>query len=147
MRIGRFGQRKGSSRLGRFGSPGGRIIVVLGALVSRMLLGIGDIPPSPPRQWVVILEAAAVASAVLIDSSATETMLRALGDGSTVALHSPDRIALQLNIVESDVEKAFYAAIQRWRRATQPVLPRGWSLVRCEIVTREELDRASTRQP
>jgi hypothetical protein len=117
---------------------------VLGPLsLGRMVLNLSGVPSSPHVEWVVLLEAAADANAMLIDRGTIDAMVRTLEDDSAVALHSADRLAIQLKILESDMETAFAAAMRRWRRAARPLIPRGWSLVRGEIVTREEFDRES----
>lgn len=38
------------------------------------------------------------------------------------------------------MEQAFELVLRRWQQAVQPLIPKGWFLVRGEIVTREEFD-------
>ena len=86
-----------------------------------------------------MLEAAADADAVLLDLGSTAAIVRALGD-ATVALHSSERYAIQLRVLETDMATAFVAGLCRWREAARPLTPSGWSLIRAEVLTRDELE-------
>jgi hypothetical protein len=45
-----------------------------------------------------------------------------------------------LRVTETDMPTAFEAGLSRWRAAARPLTPSGWSLIRAEVLTREELD-------
>lgn len=92
-------------------------------------------------EWFVMLELVADEDAMLIDRGTASAIRQSLEGAITGALHSPDRLAVQLRVMESDIERAFTAALQRWRRSAQPLMPRGWHVVRGEIVTAAEFER------
>jgi hypothetical protein len=92
------------------------------------------------REWVVVLEAAADPNSMLLDRGTTEAIVRALGAESTIALHSSERYAIQLQVTEMDMATAFEVGLSRWREVAKPLTPSGWSLIRAEVLTREELD-------
>jgi hypothetical protein len=98
--------------------------------------------PSPAAvEWFVVLELAADENAELIDRGTAAMIRRALAGVITGSLHSPDRLAVQLRVMENDIERAFTAALQRWRKSAQSLLPRGWQVVSGEILTAAEFQR------
>ena len=97
-------------------------------------------PSSHYREWVVVLEAAGDADSTLLDLGTTAAIVRALGGESTIALHCSERYAVQLQVMEMDMSGAFEAAVRWWRAVAHPLTPSGWSLIRAEVLTRNELD-------
>lgn len=93
------------------------------------------------RGWVVLLEAAADANASLLDIGTVQRMLRAMGDEDGVALHAPDRVAVQVPVHAADVAVALSAVLERWRLASVESVPAGWDVVRAEVLTPEEFTR------
>jgi hypothetical protein len=55
-------------------------------------------------------------------------------------------LAILLRVMESDIARAFTAALQRWRQSAQSFLPRGWHVVRGEILTAAEFEREAERE-
>ena len=94
-----------------------------------------------PKDWIVVLEAEAGTNAMLCDLGTFRAILNSLQEFGATGLHSPDRYALQQTVVETDVGTAFAGALWRWHDVVRPLTPSGWSLVRAEVLTREELDR------
>lgn len=94
-----------------------------------------------------MLEVAGAVESILLHRGTTAAIVRALGDESTIALHSPVRYAIQLRVTATDMPAAFEAGLCRWRAAARPLTPSGWSLIRAEILTREELDHDLKAQP
>jgi hypothetical protein len=103
-------------------------------------------PSLPSVEWFVVLELAADENAALMDRGTAASIRRALEGAMTGALHSPDRIAVQLRVMESDVDRAFTAALQRWRESAQSLLPNEWRVVRGEILTAAEFEREVERE-
>ena len=97
--------------------------------------------PSHPPQWVVVLEAAAGLDATLFDSGSFHAILRSLDDYRAIGLHVPDRYALQLTVAGPDIGTALSRALERWNDVARPLTPAAWSLVRAEVLAREEFDR------
>ena len=95
--------------------------------------------------WVVLLEAAPNAEASLVDIGTVWATLRAIGDEGAVALHAPDRVAIQVRIEAADVALALVVALARWRQAAVAHAPAGWNVVRAEVLTPEELERDCER--
>jgi hypothetical protein len=87
-----------------------------------------------------VLEVAGDVDSILLDRGTTAAIVRALGDESTIALHSSERYAIQLRVTETDMPTAFEVGLSRWRAVARPLTPSGWSLIRAEVLTREELD-------
>ncbi len=87
-------------------------------------------------RWVVVLEAATG-----IQSWCLDRMLEVLADIHAVALHCPDRYAIQVEIDAGGQAEALFVALARCRSALaafgQPV----GEFVRCEVVCREEFHR------
>ena len=99
-------------------------------------------PPRPgARHWVVVLEATGGADASPCDHACFDAIIRALRDHGATGLHGPDRYALQLRVTGDDIGSAFAFGLARWRDVARPLTPAGWSLVRAEVLTQEELDR------
>lgn len=100
----------------------------------------------PPRsaaarlsEWFVVLEAEAGTNAMLCDRGTFQAIARALGH--VTGLHAPERYAVQIPVVGMDIAGALGRALERWHDVALPLTPVGWSLVRAEVLTREELDR------
>jgi len=100
----------------------------------------------PPRfavakrsDWLVVLEADAGTNGMLCDRGTFQAILRALGDAT--GLYVPARYAVQIPVDGMDIASAFGRALERWHDVALPLMPVGWSLIRAEIFTREELDR------
>ena len=92
-------------------------------------------------RWIVLLEAAPSDEASLIDVGTARDILRAMGDEHAVALQAPDRIAIQVEVRAAGMALALSAALARWRLALLKFVPKGWNLVRAEVLTPEELER------
>jgi hypothetical protein len=105
-----------------------------------MLLTFGGVPSPPPVEWFVMLEVAADEDAMLIDTGTTVLIRRALEGTMIGALHSPGRLAIQLRVMETDIDRAFGAGLQRWRESAHSLLPSGWHVVRGEILTPSEFE-------
>lgn len=139
--VGCFAQPNCSSRLVPLAPIAVKMPLVLAAPVALMFLTFRGVPSLRPVEWFVVLELAADENAALIDRGTAASIRRALEGAMTGALHSPDRFAIQLRVMESSIERAFTAALQRWRESAQSLLPREWHVVRAEILTAAEFER------
>jgi hypothetical protein len=106
-----------------------------------MFLTFCGVPSPAPVEWFVMLELAADEDAMLLDRGTTALIGRALGGAMTGSLHSPGRLAIQLRVMESDIERAFAAGLRQWRESAHSLLPSGWHVVRGETVTAAEFER------
>lgn len=102
-------------------------------------LGLPLFSVAEPGEWIVLLEAEAGANAILCDLGTFQAILRALG--AVGGLYVPERYAVQIPAVGVDIFGAFARALDLWRDVALPLTPEGWSLIRAEVLTREELDR------
>ena len=91
--------------------------------------------------WIILLEAAPDGDASLVDIGTVGAILRAMGDEGSVALHAPDRVAVQVPVQAADVALALCEALARWRARAAESLPAGWHVVRAEVLTPEEFRR------
>jgi hypothetical protein len=114
---------------------------VICARLALMFLAFRGVPSPAPGEWFVILELAADEDAMLIDRGTTALIGRALEGAMTGVLYSPGRLAIQLRVMESDIDKAFTAGLRRWRQSAHSLLPSGWHVVRCETLTADEFER------
>ena len=94
-----------------------------------------------PDRWIILLEAAPDGDATLVDIGTVGAILRAMGDEDRIALHAPDRVAVQVPVQAADVALALCQALARWRAAAAQSLPAGWHVVRAEVLTPEEFRR------
>lgn len=92
------------------------------------------------REWVVLLEATAIGDATLLDVGTVRAVLELMGDRAGVALHSPERVAVQVRLRAHDPAMALSTAMSRWQVAAAR-LPPGWEVVRAEVLTAEEFER------
>lgn len=109
--------------------------------LSLLFLAIRGVPLPPTVEWFVVLELAADENAMLIDAGTTAMIHLALDGAMTGSLHNPDRMAIQLRVMESNIQRALNAALRRWRESAQFLLPPGWHVVRGEVLTAAEFKR------
>ncbi len=95
--------------------------------------------------WIILLEAAPDGDASLVDIGTVGAILRAMGEEGGVALHAADRVAVQVPVQAADVALALGEALARWRATAAESLPRGWQVVRAEVLTPEEFRRDCER--
>ena len=93
------------------------------------------------REWVVLLEAAADGDATFIDIGTLWAILKRMGDATGIGLHCPDRIAVQVRVRGIDPAMTLVTAMSRWHASAVSLLPRGWDLVRAEVLTLDEFKR------
>jgi hypothetical protein len=91
---------------------------------------------SDDTKWVVVLEAACG-----IDDWSLHQMLEVLSDSQAVALHSPDRYAIKLEIAARAYADALFVASERWRSAHGAVRQPLSEVVRAEVVSQQEFER------
>ena len=100
----------------------------------------GDQAADGGDRWVVLLEAASNGGS-LGDMGAVRAILKAMRDADGVALHAPDRIAVQVQVQAADVALALGAALGSWHAAAPDSAPTGWHVVRAEVLTPEEFKK------
>ncbi len=86
--------------------------------------------------WVVVLEAAGE-----IDDRSLHRVLEALADVHPVALHSPDRYAVQMQIAAGGQAEALFVALARCRSALAAAGQPPTEFVRAEVLSGEEFER------
>ncbi len=91
---------------------------------------------SNDTKWVVVLEAAG-----RIDHWSLHQMLEVLSDSQAVALHSPDRYAIQMEIAARACADALMVASERWRSAHRAVRQPLSEVVRAEVLSQQEFER------
>jgi hypothetical protein len=106
-----------------------------------MFLTFPGVPSPAPVEWFVMLELAADEDAMLLDRGTSALIGRALEGAMTGSLHSSGRVAIQLRVMESDIDRAFAAALRQWQESAHSLLPSGWHVVRGEILTAAEFER------
>jgi GGDEF domain-containing protein len=92
-------------------------------------------------QWVVILEADARAPDGMLDEFGLRRLLEALPNVCPVGLHSPERYALQVQVVAHGEAEALGLAVAHWRAALEKLGIRNSRLIRAEVLTQEEFQR------
>lgn len=95
--------------------------------------------------WIILVEAAPNGDASFVDIGTVRAILRALADRGGIALHAPDRIAVQVPVEAADAALALSDALARWRVAAAASLPAGWKVVRAEVLTADEFKRDCER--
>lgn len=94
------------------------------------------------NRWVVVLEAARDATHDPIEAGDLEGLHDAVNPGrSGLALHCPDRYALQVTATGPGPIEALSEVLGRWANAIGHLGLPAWELVRIEAFTPEELDR------
>ena len=91
-------------------------------------------------EWVVLLEAIPTSSSAELDQTTLYRLLEAVKDAEPVALHAPDRYAVQLNLRAEEPGDALCSALSWWKGATAAVGAHPWQVVRAEVMTKTELD-------
>ena len=91
-------------------------------------------------QWVVLLEATSAPPSGGLDHQTLTRLLQAVEDAEPIALHSPNRYAVQLKIRAENPGDALASALSRWTEATRSVGAPTWEVVRAEVMTKEELE-------
>jgi hypothetical protein len=91
--------------------------------------------------WIVLLEAESDASEDPIDLAALETLMEMMHTEHVVAIHSPHRYALQLQIDSQSAAAAVFSVTSRWEGMVRRLGLSGWRLQRLELVTPEEFAR------
>lgn len=90
--------------------------------------------------WVVVLEAAD-----RISESSLQRLLHILSDVEAVALHCPERYAVQVKVCAGGHAQALFVAAARWHSALAVVgQPRRY-VVRAEVLSLEEFERECRR--
>ena len=112
-----------------------------GTVSSRAGTGGADLTTNGRDSWIILLEAAPDGDASLVDIGTVRLILSAMGDEAGVALHAPDRVAVQVRVQAADVALALSQALRRWRVAAAKSAPAGWHVVRAEVLTPEEFTR------
>src|SRR3954463_15465138 len=95
-------------------------------------------------QWVVVLEADASAPRA-IDERGLQRLLRVLSAMRPVALHSPQRYALQVQLEASSHGEALDRAVAGWRAALSRLGLPAPRLIRAEVLTLDEFDAECSR--
>ena len=85
--------------------------------------------------WVVVLEAATG-----VDDRSLHQMLQVLADVQGVALHCPDRYAVQTEVAAGGQAEALFVALCRWRSALAAAGQPATEVVRAEVLSREEFE-------
>ncbi len=91
-------------------------------------------------RWVVVLE---VGSG--IDHWSLHRALQILGDVDALALHCPDRYAVQMEVTAGGQAEALFVALARCRSALAAARQRRPEFVRVEVLSREEFERDCRR--
>ena len=90
------------------------------------------------RSWMVLLEAVRTGEAPTVDPATAGSVLRAMGDGTAVGLHCPDRVAVQVAVSANDPAAAATTLLYRWRSVAPGLGLEEWDVVRAEAMTPEE---------
>ncbi len=102
---------------------------------------MGELTAESWDSWIILVEAAPNERAAVADGGTMRAILRDMGCDDGVALHAPDRIAVQVQVEAADVALALCDALARWRTAAAESVPQGWHVVRAEVLTLEEFRR------
>ncbi len=102
--------------------------------------GVGSSTHGGEPGWVVVLEAATA-----IGGSSLHRMLELLSDVGGVALHCPDRYAIQMEIDAGGQPEALFVAFSQWSLAHARVGDPPPPVVRSEVLSREEFERDCRR--
>ena len=91
-------------------------------------------------KWVVVLEAA-----VTVDDSFIHRLLQILSDAKAVALHCPERYAIQMEMSAVGQADALLGALTRWQSAHRAIDQAQSEVVRAEVLSWEEFERECLR--
>jgi hypothetical protein len=93
------------------------------------------------RQWVVVVEAEAANGDGSVEVGRLRRLLEVLPDLDPIALHSADRVAVQLHVDAPGEVEALAQALAELRAALPSVGLSEFQVIRAEVMTREELER------
>lgn len=93
------------------------------------------------RQWVVVVEAEAVEGEGAVDLGRLRRLLESLPDLDPIALHSAERVAVQLHIGALGEVEALALALADLRAALPSAGLSEFQVIRAEVMTREEFER------
>lgn len=95
----------------------------------------------PSKTWVVVLEAHTRHAGGTIDERAVQQLLAALPHARPVALHSPERYAVQVHLEAGDEASALRLTMAQWRTSLAALGVDNPRLLRAEVLTLEEFER------
>jgi hypothetical protein len=98
--------------------------------------GVGSSANGGEPGWVVVLEAATTT-----EGSSLYRMLELLSDVHGIALHCPNRYAIQMEIDAGGQPEALFVAFSHWQLAHARVGDPPPPVVRSEVLCREEFER------
>lgn len=93
------------------------------------------------NEWIVLMEASPGHDGLRLDRRMLQQLLRAMPNALPVALHHPDRYAVQLQVTAPSPVHALSSVFTEWSEAVDGLGAPVWDVVRAEVLTRVEFER------
>ena len=125
--------------------------VLSAALSTRMLSGRRQIGDGAAHRgaleesgllndWIVLMEATPGHDGWYFHADMLRQLVSVVATASPVALHHPERYAVQLEVTAPDPVHALTLAFSRWSEAVRQSGAPTWEVVRAEVLTRAEFE-------
>jgi hypothetical protein len=95
------------------------------------------------NEWIVLMEATPGRDQRPMQANVLMDLLGAVAHAFPVALHHPERYAVQLKVVARDPVHALASLFSAWLEAVNRLGAPTWEIVRAEVLTRAEFEEES----